>query len=180
MIRRLLAGLLVAAALATGLVVATPQPAQATLSAYRWQYRTVCVEDRTSSSVWPGYSATVRWDAVPDLRFVHRRAGGCEGYRQVITLRSAWKGYDGYYGWTYRWVWTGSTYLSRVTIVMNDTYRYRLGWADRRSAIMHEFGHASGLAHTSRWESLMNTASWWRWDYPTWYDRREVERRYPW
>jgi hypothetical protein len=45
---------------------------------------------------------------------------------------------------------------------------------------MHEIGHALGLAHNSRTDSIMNISRAFRFDYPTGYDFAEIERRYPW
>lgn len=156
------------------------QPAEANLKPYRWRHSTVCVEDHIHDGRWPGKSAVYRWDKVPDLRFVYRR--DCSAYRQEIILRSRYEGYNGRYGRTYI-RYNSSKYITRAVITMNDSYygKYRMKyWSNRRSGIMHELGHASGLAHTSRYKSLMNIYHWHRWNYPTWYDKREVERRYPW
>lgn len=169
-----------ALSVAAGLMLVFAGPAEANLASYRWHYGTICVEDHIHDGRWPGKSAVYRWDKVPDLRFVYRK--DCSGYRQEVILRSRYMGSTGYYGKARVW-YNDHKHITRATITMNDSYynRYKMRWwGNRRSAIMHELGHVSGIKHTSYWKSLMNIYNFHKFDYPTWYDKREIERRYPW
>jgi hypothetical protein len=103
------------------------------------------------------------------------------GTWQTITVRSSWQGDTGYYARTHIRAQDDRPWLfARVEIRLNDSYRSRLNWDDRRSVVMHEIGHALGLAHNSRSDSLMNVYRTFRFNYPTAYDFAEIERRYPW
>ena len=170
---------LTAALLAAATLLGFPAPAEATLAGYRWRDSTVCVEDHINDGKWPGRQAVERWDAVPDLRFLYRK--DCDNYRQRIELRASSEGRNGRYGYAHWW-YTDRThdYLLRGKITMNSSYLGELNWADRRSAVMHELGHLSGLEHTSRSSSLMNINQWRSHDNPTDYDKSQIERRYPW
>jgi hypothetical protein len=165
-------------------------PTSANLSTYRFKYSTVCVVDHTGSR-WPIDTAVSRWTAVPDLSFRYGVTCGQQVHVYEGWYGSNWHG-GRYYGWTTPWLYSHKTYGSyeklsdgtwreyRCTIAMNNTYGVGLSWADRRSAVMHELGHCTGLAHTSRTDSLMNIYHWRDYNYPTGYDKSETERRYPW
>ncbi len=170
--QRLSAFLLISGLTVTLLGVIAPEPAHAALAGHRWKTGTVCVVDKTGNR-WPVYSATRRWTRVPDLSF--RYASWC---KQKVYIYERWSSrYE--YGYALPYVWSDNT-IAYCKIWMNNTYGRRLSWADRRSAIMHELGHCSGIDHTSYSKSLMNTKRWRYYDYPTWYDKREVDRRHPW
>lgn len=185
--------------LALTVIVSAPllsaDPAEANLANYRWKYGKVCVVDKTGP--WPVSSATYRMDKVPDLKLVYRtRASDCP-YSQRVYV------YDGNYGakancagtymsWggcaeaslyssTGKWEWLGNAYrMYKCKIRLNNYYRYKWGWSDRRSLAMHEIGHCFGLDHTPHSSSLMNTKRWKYYNYPTSFDKSEVDRRYPW
>jgi hypothetical protein len=175
--RLLIPVLIVAASL-----LATATPADATLAGYRWARSTVCVADHTGSR-WPVDSATYRWSTVPDLQFYYGRT--CS---QQITVVEAYYGRSGHWyrraGESVIWlqpdVWGTTDKILRVTIRLNNSYISRLTWANRRSLIMHELGHSSGLAHTSYRTSLMCPSTMYWWSYPTSYDKSETDRNYPW
>ena len=163
-------------------LLATATPAQATLAGYRWARGTVCVLDHTGSR-WPVDSATYRWSTVPDLQFYYGRT--CS--QQVTVV-------EGYYGTSGHWsgrageaviwlepdVWGSTDKILRVTIRLNRSYLYRLTWANRKSLVIHELGHSSGLAHDSYWSSVMNPNRFYNYTWPTDYNRRDCERLYPW
>lgn len=190
-----LAALLILTGFATILLaVVSPDPAEATQANYRWKTGSVCVIDHTGSR-WPIYSATYRWTQVPDLSLQYGSRCTSRHKEQAIHVYEGWYGSNWHggqkYGYATAWLYTHKTYgdwewmgdayrMYRCTIQLNNTYGRYLSWADRRSVIMHEMGHCSGIDHTSYSASLMNTNRWRYYDYPTWYDRREVERRYPW
>jgi predicted Zn-dependent protease len=174
--RRVVATIAITVALATAVLL--PAPAQANLLAYRWAGSVVCVEDHTSSTAWPTVSATNRWAPAADIHIFARR--DC-GSWQTITVRSSYQGANGYYARTRIFYQPDKPWLfHHVVISINESYRSRLNWGDRRSVIMHEIGHALGLAHNSRSDSIMNVYRAFRFDYPTGYDFAEIERRYPW
>lgn len=162
------------------------EPAQAySLAGHRWKTGTVCVIDRTGDGpAWPVSSATTRWSGVPDLTY--RYGGDCE-QRVYVYARSygatGWHGTADAWRWSNHysgeWEWlSGDAYrVYRCDIRMNDSYY--LSWADKRSAIMHELGHCSGLDHTGSY-ALMNIYRFHRYDYPTSDDKAGIERRYPW
>lgn len=153
------------------------QPAHASISKYRWHYPSVCVEFIAWESKWPGSSAVDRWDNVPKLDFAFRgQAGGCDAWSQEITVRQYSKA-DGRYAYMKRYHWTGTVWISRCLIYLNNYYRPKY-WADRRSIIMHELGHCSGLNHTSKYRSLMNIYTVFKWNYPQDFDKSEVRRRH--
>lgn len=177
---RLLALIALVVVTAGLVIVPVGSPAEANLSPYRWRRGTICVEDHIHDGRWPGKSATYRWSHVPDLKFVYRK--DCDNYRNVIKLRSRYEGRNGRYG-SARWWYNDNNRITRATVIMNDSY-YGRGkmryWKGRRAGIMHELGHVSGLRHTGRSKSVMNIYNFYKFNYPTWYDKREVERRYPW
>jgi hypothetical protein len=165
--------------------VLTPEPARAyTLSSanYRWKTGTVCVLDRTEGR-WPVPSATSRWSGVPDLTW--SLGSACS---QKVYVYAKHYGSTGWYGHTVPWLytektsgdyeWLGDAWRTyRCTVRMNLSYS--LSWSDKRSALMHEFGHCSGLDHTGSY-ALMNTSRWRNYDYPTSDDRDGVDARHPW
>ncbi|MGH7774453.1 MAG: matrixin family metalloprotease [Candidatus Binatia bacterium] len=184
--------LTLAAIIGTSLLGA--EPAEATQAHYRWKYDKVCVADYTGP--WPVDSATYRWDAVPDLQLVWRiGASACPSGYQRIYVHEGNYGRASYCAGTYvawggcaeahlyasdgTWEWLGDAYrMYSCKIRMNNYYYWN--WDDKRSLIMHEIGHCLGLDHTTYWSSLMNTNRWYYYNYPTAYDKSEVEKRYPW
>jgi hypothetical protein len=162
--------------LTAGSVVALSVPAEANLLPYRWSTGLVCVEDHVSSH-WPIGSATSRVSGVPDITLVLR--GDCSAYKQRIKVYE-YSAADDLWAKVTWWYYAGTNRLALVKVYVNNRYRGELNWADRRSVLMHEELHGLGLAHTSYCCSLMNVYRWRRYDYPTSYDKREVERRYPW
>lgn len=172
---------------ATGVITAiTAQPVSGYAihpSNYRWKTGTVCVIDKTYGT-WPVKSAVARWTYVPDLTYKY--GGTCTNKIYVYAK------YYGTVGWTgdaVPWLysnktsgsyeWLGDAWRSyRCTVRMNRSYSN--SWDDKRSALMHEFGHCDGLAHTSTYASLMNSSRWKYYNYPTDDDKAGVDRRYPW
>jgi hypothetical protein len=152
--------------------------AQANLLGFRWSHSVVCVEDHTGIH-WPVGTATTRMDKVPDIHLVFK--SNCSNYEQKIKVYECWCGDTHWWAKTNFWVFTAHPdRLALVKIRLNNTYRGELNWNDRRSVIMHEIGHGLGLAHTIHYKSLMNINTVFKWDYPTIYDKDEVDRRYPW
>lgn len=190
-VERLSAVLLVSGLAITLLAVIAPEPAHAYAHEdYRFKYGKVCVIDRTGNA-WPVYSATYRWTKVPDLSFKYGSRCDSRYKRQKVYVYEGWYGSDWRGGKNYAWTrcyfynssgdyeWLGNGWRAYYCkIWLNNTYRPR-GWADRRSLIMHELGHASSLEHTSA-NALMNIYKWRYYNYPTYDDKRGVERRYPW
>jgi predicted Zn-dependent protease len=156
-----------------------PGSANANLETWRWTSSTVCVVNNTGSSLWPLATVVQRYNRAADLAVISRR--DCAPYRQKVWL-SRYSRADGRCGVTT--IWRNQNHrLLYARIQLNTYYGSCLATRTRRAHVLsHELGHAVGLAHTARRDSVMN-ASTWSYDhipYPSGYDYAEIERRYPW
>lgn len=153
--------------------------ANGSLESWRWSGSTICVVNNTYSSLWPVATVVQRYDASADLHVVS--GGDCSSYKQKVWV-SRYTASDGRCGVTTVWKDEYGRLLY-ARIQLNRYYSSCLSSSTRRAHVMsHELGHAVGLAHTSRYDSVMNVSTW-SYDnvpYPTSYDYSEIERRYPW
>jgi hypothetical protein len=153
--------------------------ANASLEAWRWSASTVCVVNNTYSSYWPVATVIYRYDKSADLHVV--LDDDCSSYSQKIWV-SRYSQADGRCGVTTVWK-DQYERLLYARVQLNTRYPSCLSSGIRRAHVLsHEIGHAVGLAHTTRNDSVMSVSNW-SYDnvpYPTSYDYAEIERRYPW
>lgn len=165
----------VALAFVSGALV-NAAPASAALGPARWEHPAICVANLTG----PRWSAATD-DAVRNygtharLRMVYRDGkGSCAGWDQIIRI-VAWRGgKNGVPG--YAWLsWSGKFFTTVQTVHLNVFYGRATTWRERLHIVNHEVGHAVGLDHNNRNDSVMGGPE------QVWlshYDREELHRRY--
>ncbi len=170
---------LLALAAVAGSLALPAASANASLEGWRWSGSTICVVNNTYSSYWPVATVIYRYDKAADLHVVS--AGDCSSYSQKIWV-SRYSSDDGRCGVTTVWM-DEYKRVRYARVQLNTHYSSCLSSGTRRAHVLsHEIGHAIGLAHTSRNDSVMSVSTW-SYDhvpYPTSYDYSEIERRYPW
>jgi hypothetical protein len=159
--------LLALAALAVAVVAAPRSPARADLDGWHWAGTSFCISDRTGAGRWPVTTAARRFDRGSALTV----RIGCGRPAQRIIVE-AYHGADGRCGLTTIWR-DGTGRVVSAEVGLNTYYPTCLSSPTRRAhVISHELGHALGLAHTTRDDSVMSTSTW-SYDnvpYPTSYD----------
>jgi Matrixin len=159
--------LLALAALAVTVVTAPRNPARADHDGWHWAGSTFCIADRTGSDRWPITTAARRFDRGTTLT-VHP---GCTRPGQRIVVQTYHQP-DQRCGLTTIWRDRAGRVVS-AEVGLNTYYPTCLSSAVRRAhVISHELGHALGLAHTTREDSVMSTTTW-SYDhipYPTSFD----------
>jgi hypothetical protein len=165
---------LAALAIVIASVVLPTGSATANLESWRWPTREVCVRDGAALPYWPLRVAAMEYSKAADLSVV--TAPDCTGYRQQVSLEQ-YAARDGRCGVTTTW-WDGDR-VRGAAIRLNTYYWSCLSSPDRRAHVVsHELGHALGLPHTGREDSVMSVSTW-SYDhvpYPTAHDFEQLER----
>jgi Matrixin len=184
------------------LVVVLAVPAEAwtisspsVYSGYRWQHKTVCVEDRTPSNGLRDEvkNAVYDWNYNTHIVMWYKIGkGSCAGYNQQIHVSQGAYGKTGWSGRAYIAHSPGTTdkgtktgiIVSPVTILINTSYSggalVNGVWTNWDHVATHELGHSLGLGHvTASCDSVMSTRSGCSWRYQTsYYDRRAINQLY--
>lgn len=162
------------------------QPNGVTQSAegHGWRFRTgnICVQDWTGGVLSDGIKrAVVAWSKADDVNLYYRRNCTAAGFSQSQTITIvtyAWDTYDGACG--KELIWTEGGYrvpgyvITRAVLHVNRACN--IAWPEDRAYLAaHGIGHALGLTHPTRSDSVMA----YRW-LPTAWDHQRIEQVYPW
>lgn len=150
-----------------------PTAATADLDTWTRPAGGICVRHDTSTRYWPVARATAAYarTGIPVVA-----ADDCDGAAQQVRV-TQYAAKDGRCGVTTIW-WDKEHRVRSAEVRLNIQYWSCLSSANRRAhVISHELGHALGLRHTDRPDSVMSVSTW-SYDhvpYPTTYDIASLE-----
>lgn len=132
----------------------------------------VCVLDETHG--FPVVQAAAEFGDLP-VTFVVET--DCTGYVNVVRIVTIINVEDGNAGWFRAERRSDGLYAS-ATIWLNVGQAFRLDPHDWRMVLVHELGHAAGLAHTHEADSVMDPLDYAGQDGLTETDRGQIEQLY--
>ena len=168
--RGLTAASVVLSVAAAAFACVVPTAATADLDTWNRPTGGICIRHDATTKYWPVARATAAY-ARAGVAVV--AGADCDGAAQQVEV-SQYAAADGRCGVTTVW-WDADHRVRSAEVKLNIQYWTCLSSANRRAHVVsHELGHALGLHHTDRPDSVMSVSTW-SYDhvpYPTAYDIR--------